>query len=173
MIIAKRTIALLGTLALAGAALAADTGLDKADRQFIEKAAAGGMFEVEAGKLAQNKGASDGVKSFGGMLEKDHAAANEELKALAGEKGVTLPAALPKNMQAHLDKLGKAKDFDKEFIKDVGLHDHKKDISEFEKASKKAKDPDVKAFAAKTLPTLQKHHQEAESLQKAAKTAKK
>lgn len=173
MIIAKRTALLLGMLAVAGAAFAADAGLDKADRKFIEKAAAGGMFEVEAGKLAQTKGTSEGVKSFGSMLEKDHAAANEELKALAGKKGVELPSTLPKDMQSHLDKLGKAKDFDKEFIKDVGLHDHKKDISDFEKASKKAKDADVKAFAAKTLPTLQKHHQEAETLEKAAKTAKK
>jgi putative membrane protein len=173
MIIAKRTALLLGTLALAGAAFAADSNLDKADRKFIEKAAAGGMFEVEAGKLAQSKGASEGVKSFGSMLEKDHAAANEELKALAAKKGVEVPAAMPKDMQSHLDKLGKAKDFDKEFIKDVGLHDHKKDIADFEKASKKAKDPDVKAFAAKALPVLRKHHQEAESLQKAVKTARK
>jgi len=163
----------LGALAVAGAGFAADAGLAKADQKFMQDAAAGGMFEVEAGKLAQSKGQSDGVKAFGGMLEKDHSAANDELKALAGKKGVTLPTALPKDMQKQLDKLGKAKDFDKEFVKDVGLKDHKKDISKFEKASKSAKDADVKAFAAKTLPTLQHHHQEAETLEKAMKSAKK
>lgn len=173
MTYSRHIAVLLGAFAIIGAAFAADAGIDKADRKFMEDAAAGGMFEVEAGKLAQSKGQSDGVKSYGSMLEKDHSAANDELKALAGKKGVTLPTALPKDQQKQLDKLAKAKDFDKDFVKDVGLHDHKKDISKFEKASKSAKDADVKAFAAKTLPTLQQHHQQAEALEKAVKSAKK
>jgi putative membrane protein len=143
--------------------------LAKNDREFFEKAAAGGLFEVEAGKLAESKGTGADVKSFGSMLVKDHSAANDELKTLAGSKGVQLPAALPADKQKKLDKLAKAKDFDKEFIKEVGLDDHKKDISLFEKTSKDAKDPDVKAFAAKTLPTLKQHREHAEGLNKAHK----
>jgi putative membrane protein len=170
----KLSIALLFAAA-AGAAMAADNaGLDKNDKQFFEKAAAGGMFEVEAGKLAESKGQTAEVKSFGSMLVKDHSAANEELKALAGKKGVTLPTALPKDMQKKIAKLSKEdKKFDHEFVEDVGLHDHKKDISLFEKTAKNSKDADIKAFASKTLPTLQAHHQQAETLKKAAKGAKK
>lgn len=151
-----------------GTATAADP-MAKADQEFFNKAAAGGMFEVEAGKLAESRGQGAQVKSFGAMLVKDHSAANDELKALASRKGVTLPATLPREHQQTLDKLGKAKDFDKEFIQEVGLKDHKKDIALFEKTSKDAKDPDVKAFAGKTLPTLKMHLQHAEGLKTAAK----
>ena len=159
--------------AIAAALVAANpavfAAVSKKDQEFFTKAAGGGMFEVEAGKLAQSKGQSDGVKSFGSMLEKDHSAANEELKALASKKGATLPTGVPADMQKKLDKLGKAKDFDKEFIQEVGLKDHKKDISMFEKTSKSADDADVKAFAAKTLPTLQQHMKHAEGLKKGGK----
>jgi len=158
--------------AIAAAVLVANpvfAAVSKKDQEFFNKAAGGGMFEVEAGKLAQSKGQSDGVKSFGEMLVKDHSAANDELKALAGKKGVTLPASVPASEQKKLDKLAKAKNFDKDFIKEVGLSDHKKDISLFEKTSKSADDADVKAFATKTLPTLKTHLQHAEDLKKAGK----
>jgi putative membrane protein len=166
----KRHIALLALAAACGAASAAgDAALSKHDKDFIEKAAAGGMLEVEAGKMAESKAQNADVKAFGSMLATDHAAANEELKALAQKKGVTLPSALPKKEQAKIDKMAKAKDFDKTFIHEQGIEDHKHDVKDFEKESKDAKDPDVKAFAAKTLPTLQKHLQRAEEIQKAIK----
>ena len=154
------------TLALATHAFAE---VSKKDQDFFTKAGGGGMFEVEAGKLAQSKGQSDGVKSFGDMLVKDHSAANDELKALASKKGASVPAALPADKKAKLDKLSRAKDFDKDFVKEVGLDDHKTDIALFEKTSKDADDGDVKAFAAKTLPTLKAHKDHAEGLAKGAK----
>ena len=165
---ALTTIAL--TLA-AATALAASNNLDKSDKDFIEKAAAGGMMEVEAGKVVETKAQNADVKSYGSTLVKDHSAANDELKTLAQSKGVTLPTSLPKHEQGELDKLGKAKNFDHEFVEE-NVTEHKKDVKEFETASKSAKDPDVKAFAAKTLPTLQSHLQQAENLQKSAKDKK-
>jgi putative membrane protein len=168
----KKAALILGSLALfaAATAQAADPAkLAKADHEFMEKAAGGGMFEVEAGKLAESKGQDPQVKAFGGMLVKDHSAANDELKALAASKSVTLPAAVPAPMQKKLDKLSKSKHFDQDFIKEVGLEDHKKDIGLFEKTSKGAKDADVKAFASKTLPTLKQHRQHAEELSKGMK----
>jgi putative membrane protein len=143
--------------------------VSKKDQEFFTKAAGGGMFEVEAGKLAQSKGQLEGVKSLGGMLVKDHAAANDELKALAAKKGAALPPGVPADKQKKLDKLSAAKDFDKEFVNEVGLQDHKVDISLFENTSKNADDPDVKAFAAKTLPTLKAHREHAEGLKKGMK----
>ena len=147
-------------------ATAAFADVSKKDQEFFTKAAGGGMYEVEAGKIAQSKGKSEGVKSFGGMLIKDHGAANDELKALAAKKGATLPPGLPADKQNKLDKLSKAKDFDKNFVKKIGLDDHKADIALFEKTSKNADDAEVKAFAAKTLPTLKAHKQYAEGLNK-------
>lgn len=168
----KKQLTLLTLAAACGIAFAADNAaLSKHDKEFIEKAAAGGMLEVQVGKLAESKAQDAEVKSFGSMLVTDHSAANDELKALAQKKGVTLPTDLPKKEQKTLDKLSKSKQFDKDFAHD-GVQDHKHDIKEFEKASKDAKDPDVKAFAAKTLPTLQKHLQRAEELEKATKGKK-
>ena len=157
------------SVAVFGAAIAvtAYAQATKKDQEFFTKAAGGGMYEVEAGKLAQSKGQSAGVKAFGEMLVKDHSAANEELKALAAKKGVQLPSGLPQDKQKRLDKLSQAKKFDKEFIDEVGLDDHKKDIAMFEKTSKDADDADVRAFAAKTLPTLKGHREHAQGLQKA------
>ena len=151
-------------MAFAGIAHAADVA--KADQDFMMKAAGGGIFEVEAGKLAESRGKSEGVKSFGTMLQKDHGAANDELKALAGKKGVTLPATMPADMQKKLEKLSTSKEFDKDFVKEVGLDDHKKDIADFEKESKSGKDADVRAFATKTLPTLKAHMEHAQMLAK-------
>lgn len=166
----KTAIALM--LAAAGSAFAAGpSSLDKADQEFIQKAAAGGMLEVAWGKLAETKAQNADLKSFAATLQKDHSAANDELKALADKKGVTLPTTLPAKEQKEVDKLSKAKNFDEEFT-EQNVKDHKKDIKEFEHASKSAKDPDVKAFASKALPTLQAHLQQAEQLHKASKGKK-
>ncbi len=141
----------------------------KKDHEFLSKAAVGGLYEVEAGRLAEQKGSSEPVKSYGAMLVKDHGAANEELKGLAARKGVTLPAAVPADKQARLDKISGAKNFDREFVKQVGLADHKTDIALFEKASKDADDAEVKAFATKTLPVLKAHREHAQGLEKSLK----
>lgn len=157
------------TAALCSLALSmgAHAQASKKDQEFMNKAAAGGMYEVQAGNLAQEKGRSAEVKNFGAMLVKDHTAANEELKSLATSKGVTLPATVPADKKKRLDKIAGAKDFDKEFVDEVGMDDHRHDIKLFEKASKDADDAQVKAFAAKTLPTLQAHRVHAEGLKKA------
>ena len=165
------TAVVLAAAASVSFAQAKSGNLDNADKKFIEKAAAGGMLEVEWGKMAESKAQNAEVKTYASTLVKDHSAANDELKALAQSKGVAIPTALPKHEQGELDKLAKAKNFDKEFMEE-NVEDHKKDVKEFEKASKSAKDPDVKAFAAKTLPTLKNHLQQAESLEKSVKSKK-
>jgi putative membrane protein len=153
----------IASLALAGLAHAAD--VSKSDKDFMTKAAGGGVFEVAEGKLAQSKGSSDAAKSFGSMLQQDHAAANDELKSIAEKKGVTLPTSVPGDKQKILDKLEKSKNFDHD-LGQAAVKDHQEDIKDFEKESKSGKDPDVKAFAAKTLPTLRKHLQHAQALAK-------
>lgn len=168
----KKLLPLLLTAAC-GIAFAQTAHLDKKDREFIQKAAAGGMEEVEAGKMGEGKAQSADVKSFASMLVTDHSANNQELQALAQQKGVALPAALPKKDQKKIAKMEKAKNFDKTFVHVQGIEDHKHDIKDFEKASKSAKDPDVKAYATKTLPVLQKHLQRAEELEKTLKASKK
>jgi putative membrane protein len=148
--------------------------LSGGDRKFLDKAAAHGVAEVEMGKLAQQKGASQQVKDFGARMVQDHGKANDELKTLASAKGMA-PAAKPdkeheKKLASLQDKSGT--DFDKAYMKEM-VADHKKDVAEFRKQAKSAKDPEVKAFAEKTLPTLEAHLKLAQETDKAVRAGGK
>jgi putative membrane protein len=148
--------------------------MSSGDRKFVEKAAVGGMAEVELGQLAQQKASSDQVKQFGARMQQDHSKANEELKQLASSKGLQLPASLDKDHQKDKQKLEKLSgaEFDREYMK-MMVDDHKDDVDAFEKTAKSGKDADVKSFAAKTLPTLQQHRQLAQTTYDAVKQSKK
>jgi putative membrane protein len=139
--------------------------LAPADRQFIKKAAQGGLAEVQLGQLATEKADSPDVKQFGQKMVDDHGKANDQLKQVASNKGVTIPDKLSAKdaaTKARLEKLsGKA--FDRAYMRDMVM-DHTKDVSEFRTESKTAKDPDVKNFASETLPTLQDHLKQAKSI---------
>jgi putative membrane protein len=143
------------------------------DTDFMREAAIGGMSEVELGKLASSKAAGSEVKGFGQMMVSDHSKANEELKALAAKKNVTLPtepdAAHKSTMTALQAKSGA--DFDREYVSEM-IEDHEKDVAAFQDKSQNASDPDVKAFAAKTLPTLRKHLEAIRTIQAKMATPK-
>jgi putative membrane protein len=145
------------------------TNLSSSDRKFIEKAAVGGMAEVQLGKLATQKAGADQVKQFGQRMVDDHSKANDQLKQVASSKNVTLPTDVDKSTKREMDKLSKLSgaDFDREYMKNM-VSDHKKDVSDFKSEASRAKDPDVKQFAASTLPTLQEHLQLAQSAQQTA-----
>jgi putative membrane protein len=137
----------------------AGTGQNEDTSEFAMKAANGGMMEVELGRMAQEKGMSKDVKEFGAMMVADHSKANEELKTLATAKNITLPATIGEDMQKDVNDLAKlsGKEFDKKYVS-MMVDDHKEDVDAFKKAAEdNSVDPDIKAFAAKTLPTLQQH----------------
>jgi len=131
-----------------------------ADQKFAMEAAMGGLAEVEMGKVAASKGASDEVRQFGQRMVDDHSKANEELTRVVSSKGMTPPAALDAKHQAAVQKLSglSGEKFDKEYVK-MMVDDHKKDVGEFQKEASGGKDADIKAFASSTLPTLQEHLQ--------------
>ncbi len=136
-----------------------------AGRKFMTKAAAGGIAEVEMGKLAQTKATNEQVKQFGARMEADHSKANAELKSIAASKNVELPQSSPKKELAMMDKMKtmSGADFDRAYMSHM-VADHKKDIALFEKEANSGKDAQLKAFATKTLPTLREHQQMAVSL---------
>jgi putative membrane protein len=149
--------------AAAKAPAAAAKSLSGDDRAFVEKAAMGGMAEVELGTLAQQKASSAEVKQFASRMVQDHGQANGELKSIAASKGIQLPAALDRKHKGDVERLGKlgGAEFDRAYMRHM-VDDHKKDVAEFKRAAGSAKDADIKGFAAKTLPTLQEHLQLAE-----------
>jgi putative membrane protein len=142
-------------LALPLAASAADS---TPDASFYKKAAEGGMAEVELGRLAQERSSNASVREFGGMMVTDHTAANEKLKAIAASKDVKLPSSPSMGQMATKTKLQvlSGDSFDKSYIKGM-IEDHEEDIKEFKKEAMSGQDPEAKAYAAATLPTLQKH----------------
>jgi putative membrane protein len=142
------------------AAAAGSGALSSKDQKFLMDAAMGGLMEVELGRWAAQVGTSPEVKQFGQRMIDDHKKANAELAQLASSKGVTVPTQLDEKHQRDVSKIARLKgaDFDRAYSKAM-LSDHEKDVKEFEKQSTNATDPDVKAFAAKTLPTLQEHLQ--------------
>jgi putative membrane protein len=128
------------------------------DAAFAREAAIGGMAEVELGNLAKEKAASNDVKQFGDRMVTDHSKANDELKQWAQQKSVTLPAKLDAKHQALRDKLSKLSGdaFDKAYMREM-VSDHQHDVAAFRRESTSGKDSDLKAWAGKTLPTLQEH----------------
>jgi putative membrane protein len=130
------------------------------DSKFAMEAAMGGLAEVELGRLAAQKGASDEVRQFGQRMVDDHSKANDELTRVVSSKGMTPPAALDAKHQAAVQKLSalSGDKFDKEYVK-MMVSDHKKDVGEFQKEASRGTDADIKAFASSTLPTLQEHLQ--------------
>src|SRR4051794_36415525 len=135
---------------------------DAASQKFLKEAIEGDFAEVQMG-LAKKQASSDGVRSFGEMLEKDHSAANQKATAAATSLGITPPTSPNKKQTGDYDKMSKLSgpQFDKMFVSHM-IADHRKDIKDYEKASKK-KDA-AGSYATETLPTLRKHLKPAQSL---------
>lgn len=139
--------------------------VSSSDRSFAMKAADGGMAEVKMAELALSKTTNDEVKQFAQRMIDDHSKANQELMSIASTKGITLPAEPSAKHKAMMNKLSamNGANFDRAYIKHM-REDHKADVALFEKQSNAGRDADLKAFAAKTLPTLKEHKMKVEDL---------
>jgi putative membrane protein len=154
----KSIIRILPVLLGGGLILSAATNLNNNDLDFVNNAAKGGTTEVELGHLAAQKSKNPEVQRFASRMVRDHSKIDLKLTALASSKGVQLPDGKGlMNDATYLElKVLSGKEFDKAYVKAM-VADHKDDVSNFEKQSADAHDPDVKSFAAKTLPMLQEH----------------
>lgn len=140
-------------------------GISASDKKFVRDAAQGGMAEVELGKMATEKASNPEVKKFGQRMVDDHSKANDQLKQVASSQGITLPeklSAKDEMTKEHLSKLS-GEQFDKAYMSDM-VKDHTQDVAEFQRESNSGADPDVKNFAAQTLPTLRDHLREAKQI---------
>jgi putative membrane protein len=143
---------MIAALSLAGVAFAQDapgskgSSLSEKDKTFMKKAAKGGMMEVSMGNLAEQNAQSDDVKSFGKRMVTDHGKANDELKSIAAQKGVTLPSKEPPLKWSS----------DKSYL-NMMVQDHQKDLAEFQEEAKTGTDPEVKKFAEDTAKVVQEH----------------
>ncbi len=135
------------------------------DQDFVTKAAQGNSAEVELGKIVAAKSKNPSVKQFAQMMVKDHTAALNELQELAQTKNLNFNDDLPDDAKELQTKLSgdTGKQLDTDYMDNM-VQDHQKDVQEFTDKSQNAKDPDVKQWAGKTLPTLQKHLEKAQQI---------
>jgi len=145
----------------------AGTTLVAADQNFILAAAQGGMTEVKLGEMAAEKGTRADVKEFGQLMVKDHSAINGDLKALAAQKGVSLPDNLDEKHQRMIDKMAalSGSAFDEAYIADM-VKGHKMDAKEFKAESAATTDADIKSFVDKSLPVVQRHLAQIKAIKK-------
>jgi len=128
------------------------------DQTFVIKAASAGMHEVQVNTAAKDKAKDGEVKHFAEKMVTDHTKANNELMATAKAAGVGVPTAMLDEHRKDVEKWRNysGADFDKAFMHHMVM-DHEKAVALFEKASKECQNPQLKAFAEKTLPTIKEH----------------
>jgi len=135
------------------------------EQKFVRAAASGGMMEVQAAKLAQQKAQRQEVKDFAQHIIQDHTAANQQLMQIAQSKQIQVPREMKASHQGEIQDLQEldGEDFENAFVvNNVG--DHMKMILKFRKCAEKLQDPELKAFAVAQLPKLQAHLQHAQQL---------
>jgi len=150
-----------------GMAKSAPMGLGKADRAFVTKAATGGLFEVEASKLAGSRAADPRVKALAASLVRDHTQAHDTLHRVAQAHNYPLPEQLSEDQQARVSHLAslKGKDFDAAFRQRVGIDAHVASIKLFERGSRSTRVPDLKEWIDAMLPKMREHLKQARALE--------
>jgi putative membrane protein len=169
----KNTLTLIcgmsAALLTAGSAGAADgtrTGqLPSPDDKFVQDAVAGGKTEVQLGQMASQKATMPMVREYGTRMAQDHSKANEELNRILTEQGITEPGATEKTTRStgRLENMN-GPDFDRAYMNAM-MKDHKNDIAEFKKEAANGRDPEIRDYAARTLPVLEEHLRMAKQVQ--------
>ena len=134
------------------------TPVGHTDQTFVHMASNGGVAEVKLGQLAIERAASPEVKQFGQRMVTDHTKANQELAIIVQAKNMPIAPELDPQHRAMADKLATLQGaaFDQEYLQGQ-VTDHEQTIALFTTQIKEGQDADLKAFASKTLPTLQEH----------------
>ncbi len=135
------------------------------DQQFVSDAAKGNRAEIELGKMVESKAKDPSVKSFARMMVNDHTKALNELQQIAQSNSWSVPEGIPEDAQDMKTKLSSesGKQMEKDYM-DGMVQDHQKDVKDFQDASQNVQNNDLKQWATKTLPTLQKHLQRAQQI---------
>lgn len=151
-----------------GSPTAADVAA--ADRNFVTVAASTGMLEVEASRLALQRTRHPQLRGFAQKMVDEHSKSTDELKSIAKDVGLTdVPVTTMGKYNAMLEKLRGLKDaeFDREYAVQIGVASHAEAVALFDQASKDASNPQLKAFAARTLPHLRDHLEESQAVAQA------
>lgn len=157
----------------AGTSTAPRTGqnaapLSAADQKMLKNMALTNLAEIEAARMAQGKSQSEEVKSFAQKMIDDHTKALEEVRQLAQARGVALPTEIDNVNKRKAERMAAMSGdaFDRAYMSQAGVADHKKAHAMLRQAQARAKDPELKALAARVLPVVGEHLNSAQQLQK-------
>lgn len=152
-----------------GGAVTGTTGTLDGDRDFVEEHLAMGNAEVELGRLAEERATHADVKEFAAMMVREHQAAGEELKRIASSAAANTTTPMRNEANEELTELREemakltGRDFDRRYIDEM-IEDHEDAIDDLENKAERASHPEVKAWAAKTLPSVRQHLERAKSI---------
>jgi len=132
------------------------------DKEFMTEAAQGSMLEIALGKHVAAETTDPDVKALGNRTAEDHARAHEELKQIAARKGLKLPTQLEEDRREEFSEMTRLSGtkLDAEYADEM-VEDHEMHVKDFREAAREVKDPELRAWAARTLPILEKHLEEA------------
>lgn len=156
-------LAALSAAAVAGSAAAAD----RATVNFMQKAGAAGLAEVQISRLALGRSNDQEIRRFAQRMVDDHSRANDELQRLARREGVSLPSRPDSAHRQAYDRLQRLRgnNFDRAYM-DVMAPDHEQAVTLFRTEARNGRDRDVRDWAARVLPTLQGHRQMAHDVRR-------
>jgi putative membrane protein len=139
--------------------------LSASDQEFVTKAAQDGRAEVQLGQMAVDKASGDAVKKFGQRMVNDHTQANNQLQQLATQQGITLPTGIGDESQQVMNQLSplSGAEFDRQYMNQM-VQDHTKAVAMYQREGQQGDDPMLRAWAAQTVPVLQDHLQQAQSI---------
>jgi putative membrane protein len=137
------------------------------DARFVWEASAAGLAEVNCGTLAEKQAANPDVRRFAQRMVRDHTKANQELLRLTNEKKWEPAPTMDREHQALFGKLSRMSgpNFHRAYVEGQ-VKDHEQAVSLFDNAAKNAEDPQLKAWASRTLPTLREHLKMVRDLEK-------
>lgn len=157
-----------GTAQTGAAAAPATSTLNAADQRMLKTMALNNLAEIEAGRMAQSKTRNDAVRTFAQRMIDDHTKALADIRELAQSKGVALPTELDRAHRRKADRLAAMSGdaFDRAYMAEAGVADHKRSHAMLRKVQARAKDPDLQALAARTLPVVDQHLDSAQEVHK-------
>jgi putative membrane protein len=135
------------------------------DAEYISEAYSNGLYEIEAAKHAKQYAVAQQTRDLAGELITAHVKLNDQLKALAQSKQVSLQQTLTADQLDDIKELSEKKgvEYDKEYLDEV-IEEHKEYISDFEKAADKSNDADVRKLFSESISHLRAHLDKAMSV---------
>ena len=158
---------------LGASTLVLAANLNSDDAEFLQKAAELGQLEIQASEIAHQRSDNASIREYAETMIAEHKQVAGELSSLAQQKGVSLPTELSDAEREKIEQWQgmEAHEFNGRYVDEVAIDAHEQAISAFRNAADNASDADVKAFAEKTLPSLQRHLARGKVLQEALQAA--